>query len=127
MNNLIQDFINLRKGKETGGCITFAPHFLRDFLHELNGVVFYLNIGFGNVHYDRWRRITAYAYVNNDFRPIVRFSAFIDDNTPRYRLSCYSGRFKRLLAFEFHDVYDREKGLVASLREVYGNQLDFKV
>lgn len=127
MNKAIQAFIYLRKGREGGGIASFCPRFLKEYMGKVNMEMYDLNVGFGNARFHNWKRITAEAYVKGHARPHARLTAFLDGDTPRYRLTCYSADNRSRHRYEFTDAHNTESGLSASMLKEYGNYIKYRL
>ena len=125
-DDTLEALIKLRKAREDGGQIGF-PVTSRDFLDDVNFLLWNCNMRFGNIKRHKWECFTMDALLPGEGikRKMVVLEARFGNDTPEYRLTCINEKGKPYSEFTFFRIADPEIGLLACLNALCPYNLGF--
>lgn len=121
----LEDYIKLRRAREAGADIEFDTGWLREFLDEVNSLLWETNVRFGLIRFVDWKylEMSALVPVEDGGSRVARLTARFDDTSPEYRITVFNPKGKPYIEFTFFRIGGREIGLIPSLRAICKDRL----
>lgn len=122
-------YIRLRKAKEDRNYINFEISWLDDFTNSVNMALHDTRIRFGMAILQEWKCISLFALAPSaepfKLMETLQLTAFFDGEDPWYQLKIIDPEMKLRGEYKFFSISDPNNGLLALLKQEYGNKIDF--
>lgn len=119
-------YIRLREARDEGKDATIEPNWLGDFQNEVNMPLHDTRIRFGMAKQYAWH-IDLVALAPSKFGGMetLELSAYFDEDKPRYHLAIFDTGMSKRAEYSFHSIVDPKIGLLALLKDEYGDEIKF--
>ena len=126
-DEMLEDFIKLRKARANGKERYISVVWLRDFLFNVNSFLGDINVRFTNLEFHEWKYLSMETVLPGKpgKRHLLRLTAWFDGDSPEYHLAKLNEKGKPYKECIFFRLADPEIGLIASLHALYPEGFHF--